>query len=248
MVLIFSSCSTKRTTLFNLEDKNDKKPAVTVLEKGNKNSVEILNQTILPGDILSLRNLQNETQILGYNAGLASGASTSSDYIVEQDSMVALPFLNRVKLGGLSIPDAERFLNAEYSKTLLKNPIIKVKITSLKVTVLGEFGRVGNLPISSDKTYLTDIIADAGGLNIRANPKNIRIIRGDLKNPKVISVNLKKLKALSNDNLYLHNNDIIYADTKNTYKFLDQITSTRNIIGIVVTTISAYLLIDRLTR
>lgn len=247
-VSFLSSCSNKTNTLFYLKHKSKSNSSVQILSEGTQDTTESLYQKILPGDILSIRNLQNETQVLGYTAGGTGGASISSDYLVEPDSMVVLPFLNKVKLGGLYIPSAESFLNKSYSKNLLKEPLIKIKITNLKVTMMGEFGRVGNFPLSPNRTYLTDLIAEAGGLNPRANPKKIRIIRGNFKNPRVIQVNLQDIKSLANNNLFLRNNDIIYAETRNSYKFLDQISSTRNIFAIAVSGISAFILINRLNR
>lgn len=240
------ACSSKTNTLFYVKANSSEKTPVRILLSGSLADIKTLNQKILPGDLLAIRNLQNETQVLGYNNN--AGQSTSTDYLVESDSTVALPFLNKVKLGGLYLSDAEFFLNRKYSENLLKDPIIKLKITNLKVTMMGEFGRVGNISLNPNKSFLTDIIAEAGGINVRGNPKNIKIIRGDFKNPTVIAVNLQDISALAADQLFLQNNDIIYAETKSLYKFLDQLSSTRSILAIGTTAITAYILIDRLSR
>ncbi|OAQ38618.1 hypothetical protein A5893_14495 [Pedobacter psychrophilus] len=243
-IILFTSCNNKTNTLFYVKSKGKINSSVSILLPGDIKNKQSFDQKILPGDLLSIRNLQNETQVLGYSS--SSGASISTNYLVENDSTVTLPFLNRMKLGGMLVPEAENFLNQSYSKNLLKEPIIKITITNLKVTLMGEFGRVGNIPLEPNKTFLTDIIAEAGGLSKRANLKKIKIIRGNLKNPEVILVNLQDLNSLGNDKLYLHNNDIIYAETKNSYKFLDGISSGSTILGIGISAVSAYLLIDRL--
>ena len=54
------------------------------------------------------------------------------------------------------------------------------------------------------------MIGQAGGLTDKANEKNIKIIRGDPKNPQITEVDLSKTGTLADPRIILQNNDIIY--------------------------------------
>src|SRR5258708_5406883 len=124
--------------------------------------------------------------------------------------MVALPVLGRVPVAGLTRAEAAKQIEDLYRKNLLKDPIIELKIINLKVTILGEIKSQGNFPLIKDKTNLIEIIGEAGGLSESANEKNIKIIRGDPKNPQITEIDLSKIKTLADPRIILQNNDIIY--------------------------------------
>ncbi|WP_211226553.1 polysaccharide biosynthesis/export family protein [Pedobacter glucosidilyticus] len=214
----------------------------------NKDSISEKVYLISPGDRLNLRNIQNETAVLGYLENQTRTTGQDLDYIVESDTCVTLPYLGKVSLAGMSIIETEKYLNKEYSKKLLKEPLIKVNLTNLKVTFLGEFSRQGNISLNNEKTHLIEAIGANGGLNQRANSRKIKIIRGNLSNPTVILINLEDIRSLSDNHMYLQNNDIIYAESRNGIRVIDNLTSTRTLIGIGMSLLSAYIIVDRLNR
>lgn len=251
MAIFLSSCSSRKNILFNTKNEG-KIPAIPihVLEQG-KDSVKTKAQIIKPGDILSIKNIQNIELISGVgsqNSSLLNSQNNLMGYRVENDSNVALPVLGKVKLGGYSRENAEMKLNELYSQTLLKDPIITISISNLQVTLLGEFGKQGNYNLGKDQTHLTQILGEAGGLNPRADKKRIKIIRGDLTNPQVFVVNLEDINSLADRRLFLQNNDIIYAEPRGAFKFLDQINPTTTILGIGLSVVNIYLLISNLSK
>lgn len=86
-----------------------------------------------------------------------------------------------------------------------------MKITNLKVTLLGEFKAQGNFPLVKDKTTLVEMIGEVGGLSDRANATNVKIIRGDQRNPQVTYINLRDIQSINDPRAILQNGDIIYA-------------------------------------
>ncbi|HEY4195030.1 MAG TPA: hypothetical protein VGM63_05820, partial [Mucilaginibacter sp.] len=79
----------------------------------------------------------------------------------------------------------------------------------------------------------------AGGLTERSNEKNIKIIRGDPKNPQVTDVDLSNIKTLADPRIILQNNDIIYiAQNKRAVKNdqLQNVTTTLSPILLVLNT------------
>ena len=184
-------------------------------------------------DILQIRNLQNARYIVDETptavSPAAGGSSTSNaggttagegqSYQVQDDGTVALPLIGRIQVAGLTRNEAQKKIEEIYSKDVLLNPIIDLKIVNLKVTLLGEIRVQGNYPLVKDKTSLVELIGAAGGFTEKANEKNIKIIRGDPKNPQITQVDLSNVKTLADPRIILQNNDIIYvAENKRAIK------------------------------
>jgi polysaccharide export outer membrane protein len=157
-------------------------------------------------DILQIRNLQNYKAFA--NEGGAEPAPQT--FQVEEDGRVTLPIIGHVPVAGLTRYEAANKIEGLYRDSLLKNPIIELKILNLKVTVLGEIKSQGNFNLVKEKTTLIDVIGQAGGLSTAADEKNIKIIRSDKDGPKTIWVDLSNINILNDPKIILQDNDIVY--------------------------------------
>ncbi len=214
LMLIFfcTSCSTRQyQTLFQqkqaLSDTTAQRKAVTLSE-----------YRIQPQDILQVRNLQDIRYIANDVPSSTSGsggstnmASQGQTFQVEEDGNVALPVIGRVYVKGLTRAEAQKLIEDDYRKNLLKNPIIDVKIVNLKVTLLGEVKAPGNYVLTKDRTTLVEVLGEAGGLSDRANQGDVKIIRGTEKNPKTIDVDLSNIASINDPSTILQSGDIIYV-------------------------------------
>jgi polysaccharide export outer membrane protein len=166
-------------------------------------------------DVLQMRNLQDISYVYNVpgngSGGAANPAPQPQIYQVENDSTVALPVIGKVKVAGLTKLEAAKKIQDIYADSVLKKPIIELKIINLKVSVFGEVKTPGNYPLVSDKTNLIDVLGQAGGLTDKANEKTIKIVRGGIKNPRVIMVDLSTVKTASNPVIVLQSQDIIYV-------------------------------------
>lgn len=209
-LFMLSSCSTRQHQLL-FESKNVQPDTI-------RHPLSPVHYHINPQDLLQIRNLQNMSYITG-DGGAANGGTTSSGgssqgqtYLVEDDGTVALPVIGHIKVAGLTRFEAEKQIESLYRKNLLKDPIIEVNLVNLKITLLGEIKTQGNYPLVKEQTTLVDMIGAAGGLTDRANEKNIKIIRGSKANPQILHFDLSNVKTLSDPQLVLQNNDIVYVE------------------------------------
>ena len=95
---------------------------------------------------------------------------------------------------------------------------------------MGEVNTPGNFLLDRDKVHLLEIVGLSRGLTNNADPEKVKIIRGDIKNPEIIYINLKDLNALANDRLFLQNNDIVYFTPKRIYNVSEGL---RNYTGLI---------------
>ncbi|MBL4676297.1 MAG: polysaccharide export protein [Mucilaginibacter sp.] len=218
LVFIATSCSYKQNQLLF-----QNRTAVTAdtMQQAAPVAYRIQSQ-----DVLQIRNLQNlkyivdETPITSTGAGAAVGsAGTGQTYQVEDDGTVTLPALGHIQVAGLTRPQAAKLIEDLYRKNLLKDPIIELKVTNLKVTLLGEVKTPGNIPLAKDNITLVEIIGQAGGLTSGANEKNVKIIRGKGKEQKVYAIDLSDLRSISDPRTVMQNGDIVYiAQNKRTIR------------------------------
>lgn len=210
--LFFSSCSYKQNQLL-FEQTNAVRDSMYQKIRAN-----ISNYRIKPHDILQIRNMQENKNLIDVAAGSTTQSATAApakqlgeEYEVDDDGTIALAGLGRVTVTGLTRIEARKYIEDLYNKKYLKEALFDVKLMNLKVTVLGEVKVPGNYTLTKDNTKLIDILGQAGGLTDKANEQNIQIIRGDQQNPDITTVNLREIKALYDSKTILTNNDVIYV-------------------------------------
>jgi polysaccharide export outer membrane protein len=140
----------------------------------------------------------------------ANTTATDQSFQVDDDGTVILPAIGRIKIAGYTSIEAQKVVEDAYRKNVLVNPVIELKIVSLKITMLGEIKGQGNYQLTKDHTKLIEMIGLAGGITEKADETNVKIIRGNEKNPKVILVDLGNIQSINDPRTILQNGDIVY--------------------------------------
>jgi polysaccharide export outer membrane protein len=96
--------------------------------------------------------------------------------MVDADGEVMLPQVGKLKLQGLTIPQATRAVQQQYAKTI-KDPQVTLRLLNNQVTILGEVQRAGVYIFTTDNVRLVDVLAKASGLTDYAKTTTIRIVR-----------------------------------------------------------------------
>ncbi|MXV52839.1 hypothetical protein GS399_17845 [Pedobacter sp. HMF7647] len=208
---------------------------------------------IKANDLLAIQNLQNQefgsTGAATTTASATPGNNSNSvTYPVEQDGSVNLPAIGKVEVAGLSRRQATMKIQDLYEKKLLKNPIIQLTVVNLKVTLLGEFSKQGNYLLTKDNTTLIDIIGEAGGISATADPKTVKIIRGDRANPEIIYVNLNDINSLASKKLVLQNDDIVYIQPTKSAALNSKVQNINTIVQPLLTIVNLALVILTFSR
>ena len=156
----------------------------------------------------------------------AGSATAGSEFLVQADGTVVLPLVNRVKVSGLSLLQADSVLQVRYNE-YYKESFVTTRVTNNRVFMLGATGGQV-ITLANDNMNLIEVLALAGGLDgggqgggggansgfyrYGGKASNIRIIRGDLKNPRIQQVDLTTLEGMRRANLQMEPNDIIYVE------------------------------------
>ncbi len=87
---------------------------------------------------------------------------------VSESGAITYPLLGSVQVGGLTIDTAEkRIANGLREGGFVPQPQVNISLAQIlgnRVTILGQVGRPGRIPIDTFNTKLSDILATAGGV------------------------------------------------------------------------------------
>jgi polysaccharide biosynthesis/export protein len=102
----------------------------------------------------------------------------SAEVVVRPDGKISLPMLNDVQAAGLK-PEQLAEVVEKAAQKYVRDPeaTVMVKaINSRKITIIGQVGKSGSLPLSTGMTVL-QAIGEAGGFSEDANKSDVVIVR-----------------------------------------------------------------------
>ncbi len=201
---IISSCQTSSPLFSNVINPafNDSlaielmKEVEPVLKTGDKITMSIWNH--------------EDLSIGSVNSVYTSNEATGKWLQLDDEGRVNLPKIGRTKLAGLKVKEANYFLEQSYS-SILKDPIINIRVLNHFVTVLGEVNKPGRYSLNSETISLVEILGEAKGLTAYSKNEDIELIR--IVNGQSIKwrANLTDLAILPTKNILLQPDDIIHV-------------------------------------
>lgn len=215
-IISFSSCKLFKANLMlkTPKDFTYDKIADTLIKQ---------NYRIERNDLVQVRIFSND----GFKIiDLANSSGTFNridlDYLVESDGNAKLPLVGRIKLAGLTIAEAEVYLEQLYNEFYVK-PFVTAKVTNKRVIVFpGNGGRAQVLNLSNNNTTVIEALALSGGIQEDGKAYKVKLIRNDGENkPKVYLMDLSKIEGVKVGNTVVLANDIIYVEPR--YRFAQTI-------------------------
>jgi protein involved in polysaccharide export with SLBB domain len=153
----------------------------------------------------------------------AGGSSSGLELLVQANGMVAVPIIGQTHLSGLTLHQADSTLQVLFAP-YYRDTFIQTRVTNNRVIILGSPGGIV-VPLANDNMNLLEVLALAGGVDggsggggisgvyrYGGKTSNIRIIRGDLKNPRIEQIDLSTIAGMRRANLQMEPNDIVYIE------------------------------------
>jgi polysaccharide export outer membrane protein len=132
-------------------------------------------------------------------------------YTIDPEGLVTLPTLGPVKVEGLSIPDAEKAIQAR-ADDFFSDATVKVVLLNFNISVVGEVNRPGRYPIYENRANVIDGLALAGDLTTLADRSRIRIMRSRDGTNHLYHLNLNDQNILADPHFYLQPDDVVIVD------------------------------------
>lgn len=155
-------------------------------------------------------------------------ATPTSSYLVDEAGNIHFPGLGILKVAGLTKAELYKLLQEKLADKL-QNPYFIIRLSSYKITMIGEVSRPGQFTIPNERVSLLEAIALAGDLSPYGRRDNVLIIREINGQRSYHRLDLRKPEIMSSPYFYLQPNDVVLVDmNKNKAAANDQVT-VRNI-------------------
>lgn len=175
-----------------------------------------------------------------------------NSFLIDAEGYAFIPMVGKIKLGGYTLPQADSVLAQAYSQ-YYEQPFVKSQYLNKRVVLLGALGDK-LIPLRNENMNLLEILAISGQFQQHARANNIRIIRGDLKNPEVQIVDLTTIEGMKKANLTLMPNDIIYVEPRRHLdkeffaNFTAAVSPFTTVLSAISTTLLLIITINNLSR
>ncbi len=182
---------------------------------------------IMPKDVLSITvstvnpeaaapfNLIVRPTLQNTQSTITTTGGSLQTYLVDNKGCIEFPVLGTLEVGGLTKSLCEKMIHDKIMPYLnaSENPVVTVRMSNYKISVLGEVNRPGMFVVGNEKINILEALAQAGDLTIYGVRNNVKLIRENEKGKKEIhTLNLNDADIISSPYYYLQQNDIVYVE------------------------------------
>jgi len=216
ILLLASACSgTKEIAYFQNADSIS-----TAASRG------LYDARIMPKDMLTITVTSTNPTVsapfnlsvggtVGTGGQLSSGAGSLQGYLVDNDGNINFPIVGKIHVQGLTKTECQDLILSKVKPHFAaeERPIVTVRMSSYRVTVIGEVGGSKVVPVTTEKMSIIEALASAGDLTIYGKRSNILLIREDATGQKSFHrLNLNDANIVNSPYYYLQQNDILYIE------------------------------------
>lgn len=208
--LYFFSCKPQQKMQQYLEKLSDTSGTGTIkspeliIQKNDLLQIFIISQATTP----EAENIYNQP---------ATGANSTPGYLVDNNGDILHHRLGLIHAEGLT----KTQLAAEIRKRLLqpvellREPTVVVRLSNFKVTVLGQVGREGVLPVAGEKITVLEAVGLAGGITDYGKKSSLKIIRESNGKRETAVLDLTSKDIFDSPYYYLVQNDVLIVEATN---------------------------------
>lgn len=216
MILMLASCaSSKKVAYFQ-----------NAVDGVVKRSEGLYDAKIMPKDILTITvSTTNPEAATPFNLTISntlnatgqmySGSGVLQTYLVDNNGEIEYPVIGKIKVAGLTKNECQELVKSKIKAFLAEDedPIVTVRMSSYRVTIIGEVRSPGVIPVGTEKMSILEALASAGDLTIYGKRDNVMLIREEANGQKTVHrLNLNDANIISSPYYYLQQNDIVYVE------------------------------------
>jgi polysaccharide export outer membrane protein len=159
---------------------------------------------------------ENITKMLGTN--MATTGQYANSYRVHEDGTIDLPFLEPIKVAGLTEVEAQEALKTAF-KEIVPDADVKLSLYNKYFSVIGD-ANSSQYFIYKEKLNIFQALALTGDVMNSGDRRHIRIIRprDEGQEPEILEFDMRTNSIIDSKYYYVYPNDVIYvARTKNSF-------------------------------
>lgn len=207
--IIFASCYSSRGVNYLQSNVNTMQLSVSPTE-----------YLVQPNDVLNIKvQSRDPEQSTFFNISTVENRNIQANpasffvtgYSVKPDGTIDLAIVGNVDVGGLTVEQIRDKIQVEIDKYLV-NAMVLVKLTSFKISVLGDVKNPGTNYVFNTQSTIFEALSAAGDLNISGNRKNVKLIRQIGDKSMIQNLDLTDPTIVRSPYYFLHPNDVIYVE------------------------------------
>jgi len=241
-VLLLSCASQQRVAFFRDVDASS-------AEAINKQLNEAPEPRIMAGDMLSIVVSGDPVAVGRFNLPFAAHENPGSErvqamptlqvYLVDANGDITFPVVGAIHLEGLTRMQAIARIEQKLEPYLI-DPIITIRFTNYRISVLGEVARPGVFVVNNERITILEALAMAGDMTIFGRRHNVLVIRDNHGELEFARLNLNSDEIFTSPFFFLQQNDVIYVEPNNARAiaglnvpiYLSAITTLVSVVGI----------------
>ncbi len=250
LFIAFTSCTPQRKLIYLQQKAQD---------ANAKDTITYVNKTVdyrlRANDLIYIKINSIDPASFDFFNGGSSGINGSyqfqsevgvylNSYTVNDTGYVNLPVAGLISVKNMTITEAQNIIQKSVDN-YLKDATVIVKLTSFRVTIIGDVERPGQYYFYQDKVNIFEALSKAGDLTAYGNRYRVMLVRKTSKGDNVTMIDLTDRNLLNKDEFYILPNDIIYIEPNKVAKSLQFATFPWSI---VLSTISTVVTVYALLR
>ncbi|GHV43096.1 hypothetical protein FACS1894180_1180 [Bacteroidia bacterium] len=169
-----------------------------------------------PNDAIIYRviSVDETAKIFGGQSNSASNVGLNSQnmisYRIYQDGTIDIPYVKGIKVGGLTLPDAEREIQRRM-REIIPDATVKIALLNNNFYTVGSIGN-GEYYIYKDRMNIFQALAQTGLVPVTGDKKHIKILRQQPDgSSKIIEFDIRPKSIIDSEYYYIYPNDVIYV-------------------------------------
>lgn len=157
----------------------------------------------------------NLMSMMQTNNGLNQMMQKNYTYLVENDGTINFPHLGRIKCVGMTKLELQNYITEQIAPYFSadEHPIVTVRMSNYRVTVIGEVGGARVVDVNSEKMSIIEALASAGDLGLHGKRDKILLVREDATGEKSAHMlDIHDANIFNSPYYYVQQNDIIYVN------------------------------------
>lgn len=186
---------------------------------------ELYDARIQPKDVLTITvNSERPEVAIPFNLVVQTPVSTSGNksltsqpalqtYLVDNEGCIEFPTLGKLHIGGMTKGEVEELIREKIKSNFTTAPIVNVRMTNYKISVLGEVTRPNSYTVYNEKVNVLEALALAGDLTVYGKRDGVKLIREAADGTKkIVPLNLNDANIIYSPYYYMQQNDILYVE------------------------------------
>ena len=136
-------------------------------------------------------------------------------YLVDNAGEIEFPVLGKIKLGGLTITQANELIKTKIAPYVNETAdyLVNVRIDNFEISVMGEVKNPNTFEVTRNKITILEALALAGDLTIYGKRDNVKVLRERSDGTyEVHELDMRDANILNSPYYYLQQRDIVYVE------------------------------------